>query len=343
MAVYSDTDFRKDKRLKFRPLLKEPGPCSQDLHIGRLFEQGKKWQDIGLPWKTYRRGLKRISTFRQNGEDVWILKPGYLYLAETVERLTLPGGLTVDVDTRSSWARYGVRVQHVDDRLDRGGGYDGHIPLAITSCDKPVILRPNDRICQAIVYDGGRDILMNNQIHEALKSGKIECYRRAEFDSKVKLPSWMIRNESLGFTLHPIIKKFDGREIDPKKDMSANYSTFDITGGLNIPYNWFFISSSNETVVMGRMYAGMLRELFTAPERIRMHANAGYLNPGSNGMITFEQHLVPAGSKALYPDMRMGEMEILRLKTPCTEKYDSKYNGQFEPSASKGHLDYRRE
>ena len=123
MAIYSNEDFKADKELRFRPLLKEPGPASQDLHISRLFihnipddihtERGyldflKQFQELGVDesWSKFRLNLKKVPTRERNGEDVWVLEPKNAYFAETVEKVTLPKGLGIDVDTRSSYARY---------------------------------------------------------------------------------------------------------------------------------------------------------------------------------------------------------------------------------------------
>ncbi|MFQ6010048.1 MAG: hypothetical protein ACE5J7_02940 [Candidatus Aenigmatarchaeota archaeon] len=361
MAIYSDTDFRKNRKLRFSPRLKRVGPSSQDLHIGRLYKQKHLEHDIttsdgwlnylkeiesidsDVPWTKFRTGLEKEPTMKRDNEDVWVLRPGRMYLAESIEKITLPKGLGVDVDTRSSWARYGVRVEHVDDELKGFSGYKGHIPLMIVSCDTPVVLRPRDRICQAIVYDErGKGILGNNGIFEAITNKEIECYKLAMFNPKIKLPSINIDRHSIHLTLNPNIKRFNDKIIDPKEDLSGKYLDINITGGYEIPYKKFFLGSSNEILRIGKKHVALLREIFTSPERVRTHSNAGYVDPGFEGTITLEQFVVPDGPNTIYPDMKMGEVEICRLKSPCTKPYKSKYSGQFGATASKGHLDFKK-
>ena len=357
MAIYSNEDFKADKELRFRPLLKEPGPSSQDLHISRLFlhnisddihtEKGyldflKQFQelDVDESWSKFRRKLKEVSTRERKGEVVWILKPGTSYLAETVEKITLPKSLGVDVDTRSSYARYGLRVQHVDDELGYLNGYEGHIPLLMTISDVPIILRPRDRVCQAVVYEEDKGMLNNKEIYEKIGSGDIDCYTPAPHDSKLKMPNFMIKNHSIQLTLHPIIKRFRETVIDPKKDQTNNYIEINLESGKEIPYRKFFLGSSNEIVRIGNGYVGLLRELFTSPERVRTHSNAGYFDPGFEGTATLEQYIMEGGPNILYPDMKMGEMEICRLKTECSKPYCSKYSGQYGATPGKAHLDF---
>jgi dCTP deaminase len=297
--------------------------------------------DTEVPWAKFRTELKEAPRTNLKGEDVWILKPGTFYLAESVEKLTLPKGLGVDVDTRSSWARYGARVDHVDDELGYLDGYKGQIPLRIAVSDVPVILRQNDRICQAVVYEGDKGMLENRAIYKAINSGEIECYRQAMFDMDVKLPSMQIDNHAIALTLHKIIKRFREGVIDPKQDMSKKHLDIDISGGHDMTYRKFFLGSSNEILRIGNGYVGLLREIFTAPERVRTHANAGYIDPGFEGTITLEQYLVEGGACTIYPDMKMGEVEVCTLKSQCTNPYRSKYSKQVGATPSMGHLDFK--
>lgn len=359
MAIYSDTDFNNNKDLKFEPQLKPPGPASQDLHIGKLYRQSvpkdiytsEGWAnyleefknlDIDSSWAKFRQKLEKIPTIDKNGEQVWIIEPGHAYLAESVEKLTLPKGLGVDVDTRSSWARYGIRIQHCDDDLEGFGGYEGHIPLLITNCDVPVVMRPGDRTCQAVVYEWDKGVLSNQGIFDAVKNGHVECFRRPSFNPELKTPSVNIDNLSIALTLHPVIKRFREKMLDPKEDNTGKYASTNLERGHEMPYRKFFLGSSNEVIQVDDEYVAILREIFTSPQNVRTHSNAGYIDPGFIGTITLEQYLVELGPNVLYPDMKMGEVEICNLKSKCTNPYKSKYSNQFGATASMGHLDFKK-
>ena len=156
----------------------------------------------------------------------------------------------------------------------------------------------------------------------------------------MSMPNFVIRNQSIQLTLHRMIKQFRETIIDPKVNQANNYVELDLEGGREIPYRKFFLGSSNEIVRIGNGYVGLLRELFTSPERIRTHSNAGYFDPGFEGTATLEQYVIESGPNMLYPDMKMGEMEVCRLKTECSEPYRSKYSGQYGATPSKAHLDF---
>lgn len=278
MPIYSDTDFKNDDELEFDPRLEPPGPASQDLHVGRLFRHErpdnlhtKEGQiellesledlDVDASWSKFRRSLEKVPKVNRNGEDVWILGPGKAYLGETVEKITLPEGLAVDVDTRSSWARFGLRAQHMDDELEYFTGYEGHIPLLVTTRDVPIVLRPNDRICQAVVYEWDKGMLRNEEIYEAYQTNEIDCYLPAPHDPQKKLPCLNVEGHAIRLSLDPVITRFRGDVIDPKEDQSGNYVNIDIKGGYEIPYEEFFLGSSNEVVEIGDKYAGLLRDI----------------------------------------------------------------------------------
>ena len=357
MAIYSDVDFAKDKDLKFEPQIKKPGPASQDLHIDQLLEYDvpddihtlegyKKYLEemeifeADKKWNKFRVKLKEVPKHKVGNEEGWIINPRKNYLAETIEKIKLPKGLGVDVDTRSSWARFGLRVQHVDDELENLNGYKGTIPLAINSNDANIFLREGDRICQAVVYELEKGCLSNGQIYDELQNGQLECYEMAPHDSKIKIPKFPIKNHSIQLTLNPVIKSFQEKFIDPKKDQSEKYVDINLGGGKEIPYMKFFLGSSNETLRIGDKYVGLLREIYTSPSRARVHSNAGYFDPGFEGTATLEQYIVPGGYNILYPGMKMGELEICSLKTPCKGLYHSKYSGQCGATPSKAHLDF---
>lgn len=357
MAILSDRDLKAENGVEFDNVIKPPGPASQDLHIKNLYKQRvpedlhsvkgfekflKEFEETALDqsWAKFRKGLDRVPTQKIGDEEVWIINPNETYLAETMENVTLDSGYGMDVDTRSSWARFGLRVQHVEDELEGLCGYEGSVPLSINTVDKPIILRPEDRVCQGIVYEGKKGLLMNNEINEALKEDEIECYIPVPRCPGEKNSHIEISNNALQLNLHPEIKTYRESEIDPKEDQNGKYKEFYLGEGHELPHEKFFLGSSKEVVRVSDEYVGLLREIYNSPDRTRVHSNAGYIDPGFEGTITLEQ-FIPRGSRnTLYPGMKMGELEICRLNSKCEDPYDSKYNGQKGATASRAHLDY---
>ena len=356
MPIFSDADFHKYRKIvKFKPLLKKPGPASQDLHIGNVYKVPKKRfhrsaagleKFLSMPTKQFVK--EKCEKFKLKGskkDRFWLIEPGVNYIAVAREKITLPEKFSLDVDTRSSWARLGLRVTHCDDTLDRHRkDYEGPILLNLVAQDKPILLRPNDRVCQAIVYDY-KSMKSDQQIHSLLKSGDLKCYKQKGLpEGELVTDSWDIENFSLRLTLNKEIKRFMDYRIDPKKDVKQSYEIINISRGCRIGYGVFFLGSSNEVLYIGDKYVGILREVFSSPTQVRVHANAGYIDPGFEGTITLEQHIPPTGTieDVIYPNMQMGEVEIHELMTKCKKPYKSKYSGQRGATVSMAHLDYKK-
>ena len=119
------------------------GPCSLDLRLGReLCRPRVHYPNQVL--NTHHPGTWFTEHIPDGG---YLMMPGQLYLASTVERISLQG-LSGTVFGRSSAARYGITVESagfVDD------GFDGTITLEIVVVH-PILVHAGDRICQ-IAFD----------------------------------------------------------------------------------------------------------------------------------------------------------------------------------------------
>lgn len=76
-----------------------------------------------------------------------------------------------------------------------------------------------------------------------------------------------------------------------------------------------------------------------------IHSTAGYVDPGWKGRLTLELSNVSSLPITLYHRMKIGQISFLRLTTPAERLYGSaelgsKYQGQRDPTPSRGHLDY---
>ncbi len=76
-----------------------------------------------------------------------------------------------------------------------------------------------------------------------------------------------------------------------------------------------------------------------------IHSTAGYVDPGWKGRLTLELSNVSNLPITLYHRMKIGQISFLRLSTPAERLYGSaelgsKYQGQHDPTPSRGHLDF---
>jgi dCTP deaminase len=75
----------------------------------------------------------------------FVLVPGVLLLATTVETVNVPSDLLGRVEGRSSWGRLGLRIHSTAGFIDPG--FRGKITLEIDAI-REVRIRPGARICQ---------------------------------------------------------------------------------------------------------------------------------------------------------------------------------------------------
>ncbi len=74
-----------------------------------------------------------------------------------------------------------------------------------------------------------------------------------------------------------------------------------------------------------------------------VHATAGFIDPGFKGQVTLELANLGPIPVRLYPGMRVAQIVLYRLSSPCQEPYGSRrgsrYQGQLGPAASRLRLD----
>jgi len=84
-------------------------------------------------------------------EEGFVLHPGELVLASTVERVSLGSALAARLEGKSSLGRLGLMVHSTAGFIDPG--FSGHITLELSNVAKlPIILRPDMRIGQLCVF-----------------------------------------------------------------------------------------------------------------------------------------------------------------------------------------------
>ena len=124
--VLSDTDIKRyleEGRLVIDPA-PDPdgriGPCSVDLTLGaefRVFEHSR-WAYLDVRQRIDAAEFTRLITVRD--DEPFIIQPGELALAASVETLTLPPDLLARLEGRSSLGRIGIIVHGTAPRFDPG-------------------------------------------------------------------------------------------------------------------------------------------------------------------------------------------------------------------------------
>ncbi|HSN43356.1 MAG TPA: dCTP deaminase [Propionibacteriaceae bacterium] len=77
------------------------------------------------------------------------------------------------------------------------------------------------------------------------------------------------------------------------------------------------------------------------------HSTAGFIDPGFSGHVTLELSNVATLPIALWPGMKIGQLCFFRLSSPAmnpygSDAYQSRYQGQRGPTASRSHLNFHR-
>ncbi len=109
----------------------------------------------------------------------------------------------------------------------------------------------------------------------------------------------------------------------------------------------FVLGSTLERVALPDDLAGRL-EGKSSLGRLGLltHSTAGFIDPGFEGHITLELSNVANLPITLWPEMKIGQLCLIRLSSPAENPYGSsaagsKYQGQRGPTASKAYLNFR--
>lgn len=150
--ILSDKDIKKaleSGRIKIKPspdLKKQLGSCSLDLRLGdtfRLFDHSK------IPFldpRKRRNALNITKEVKVKKNEAFIIQPGDLVLAATIEYLELADDILGRLEGRSSLGRVGIIVHSTAAIFDPG--WRGKIAMELGNLGRiPVALYPGMRIC----------------------------------------------------------------------------------------------------------------------------------------------------------------------------------------------------
>ncbi len=152
MAVLSHDEIIKlldSKTLQIAPLNKNQiGPGSVDLRLGYIFRVFKKINKVVTvdDNTNYKDLTEEITT--KEGEN-FLIQPGELVHAVTIEKVSLPSNISARIDGRSRFARLGL-LTHVSSGFMQPGT-SGKIVLEMANLS-PIALaiKPNTKICQIV-------------------------------------------------------------------------------------------------------------------------------------------------------------------------------------------------
>ncbi len=147
----SDVDIKRYLREEKIIIVPAPDPASicgvsVDIRLGnkfRVFEgHNAPFIDISGPKAEVQKALDKVMSDEivLENDDPFILHPGELALAMTLESVTLPDNIVGWLDGRSSLARLGLMVHVTAHRIDPG--WSGNIVLEFINAGKlPLALR----------------------------------------------------------------------------------------------------------------------------------------------------------------------------------------------------------
>jgi dCTP deaminase len=131
-VLLSDRDLRSelaDGGLSITPLdLARVQPASIDIRLGRLFRVFNNHDRTHVDPAEKPVGL---TTLIRAGQEGFVLHPGELVLASTVERVKLGPHLAGQLHGKSSLGRLGLVVHATAGFIDPG--FDGHVTLELSS------------------------------------------------------------------------------------------------------------------------------------------------------------------------------------------------------------------
>lgn len=168
-------------------------------------------------------------------------------------------------------------------------------------------------------------------------------------DSKAWQPASIDLTLAREFLFYPLSRPV---AIDPREDASSLLMS---TTAVRDPRNPdspelfrlepgdFVLASTVERVRIPRRLVGRLEGRSSLGRLgIVVHVTAGYIDPGFEGRITLEIANLNPNPVLLVPGMRIAQLSLLRMQTPCTEAtaYQGKYQGQNEVTGSRIERDF---
>lgn len=131
----------------------------------------------------------------------------------------------------------------------------------------------------------------------------------------------------------------DFTENEKKHREISKRINLDFLEGITITPGQFLLAHSLEYIKLPNDISGSLdgRSSF-ARLGLEIHMTAGFIDPGFEGVITFEIYNAGASAIKLYPGLRIGQLRLERNSTPqkiYKDRHTVKYKGLLEHYTSK--------
>ena len=195
MAVLSqtviwETVMRATDPLVITPLLEEGqvGASSVDVRLGHQFivlqRPAVTHIDPTMVSDLVQRLHQTQHRIRVSLKEPFIIHPGQLVLAATLEYIAMPKDLAATVEGRSSWGRLGLIIATA---CNVAPGFSGCITLELVNDGEvPLVLYPGVRIAQLVFHRTEKEADYRHQEPSALKSSpsstaKYECPTGPQF------------------------------------------------------------------------------------------------------------------------------------------------------------------
>lgn len=189
-----------------------------------------------------------------------------------------------------------------------------------------------------------RVLLSDKDISEGIGSGRIGL---EPYDPSMVQPS------SVDVRLDRLFRVFENHRyayIDPAQEQPE--LTRLVKVGVDEPFvlhpGEFALASTYEVVTLADDLAARLEGKSSLGRLgLLVHSTAGFVDPGFTGNVTLELSNVASLPIKLWPGMKIGQLCFFQMSSTAGQPYgaagnSSRYQGQWGPTASRGHMGFQR-
>lgn len=185
-------------------------------------------------------------------------------------------------------------------------------------------------------------MLADHQIRDCLKHGSIVVEPIDDLDKRLQPASLDVRLGAELLIFSP--SKCSGHdEVDPRRDQHEQmWEPYVLTdrGAVIYPGD-FLLGTTIERVTLDPSHAARIEGKSSVGRLgLRVHATAGFIDPGFDGQVTLEIDNACRLPIRLYPGMPIAQLAFDKLDEPAENPYQGKYSGQQGPQASRYHRNW---
>ena len=186
-------------------------------------------------------------------------------------------------------------------------------------------------------------VLSDRSLRETIAAGRL---RIEPFDESAVQPSSI--DLRLGTRFRVFVNRSD-THIDPRTDQTNLTELVEVKSDQPFVLHpgEFVLGSTLESVEMPDDLVGRIEGKSSLGRLgLMVHSTAGYVDPGFRGKLTLELANNARLPILLWPNMKVGQLSVMRLTTSADRPYgspglNSKYQNQEESTPSRAHLGFR--